>query len=658
MNLDFQSCQSCESDCLPFPPWNGFLAGLLFYSLVFYFHKDQQLITVLAVFAASSAAGILSFLPGGIGSFDLIALIGLQFTGLTPNEALTVVILYRIFYFILPSGAAIINFALQILRKSEERGSVIKSEAYGQLIATVMAIIAIACGLLLLLSALTPSLLSRSRLITHMEAIVFLQYSRSISIAIGLMLLVTAKEIFLRVKRAYTITMILLFAGGIATFIKGFDIEEFFFITISMGIMRLSKTNFYRSSVLTKTSHMITAALAVLLLLIGYLKASHILFSSYIRSFHYPHLIFHDVHTFIHSGVIAYTLFLSFIIIWHLKRTNIERDPRFQKFNKDLADQFFKSNQGHHLSHLIYLGDKNLFLACKGQVLIAYSLYSDKAIVLGDPMGEKDLLSNGIQEFQSFIDAYGYRAAFYEVNEDMLSLYHDNGYFFFKLGEEAVVDLEGFDMTGSSRRNFRNIVNRFEKDGYRFEVLKPPFHDELLNELQRISSEWLGRRNEMGFSIGWFRREYLQNASIAIVRNLSDNSIIAFVSLMPQGKDSQSIGIDLMRFKSNVPNSTMDFIFIQLLLHFKEQGYRHFSFGVAPLAKVGSAPRSHKTEKIAHFVYKHGNPIYRFEGLRKFKDKFGPHWEPKYLAYPQLVSLPALLIEISMLVNQKKKIRL
>ena len=631
------------------------LAGVLFFALVTYFHQDQSFLDILSVFAIASAAGILSLLPGGVGSFDLIAVIGLQMMGLSPNEALTSIILYRIFYYILPSGISIIIFSMQVLKNSEKKGYIIKSDAYGQLISTLMAIVVIACGVLLLISALTPSLISRSRLITNMESVIFLQYSRSVSIAIGLMLLVTSKEIFLRVKRAYHITMILLFAGGIFTFIKGFDIEEFVFILISMGIMRLSKTNFYRKSIISKSSYLIAVAIGALIYLIIHLKLSHILFLSYIRRFHYPHHIFHDPGTFIHSGVIAYILFLAFIIIWYFKRDKIENDPRFQSYDQEKVDQFFETNKGHHLSHLIYLGDKQLFWTADGQILIAYSRYSDKAIILGDPIGAEDRISDGIQEFQSFIDTYGYRAIFYEVDEERLSMYHDNGYYFFKLGEEANVNLHEFDMVGSSKRTFRNVLNRFEKDGYSFEVMAPPFDDSLLDQLQSISEEWLGKRKEMGFSVGWFQRDYLQTAPIAIVKKRSNNEIIAFVSLMFQGQDQEHVGIDLMRFKKEVPNSTMDFIFLQLLIYYKEQGYHYFSFGVAPLAKVGSAPRSHNAEKIAHFIYKHGKLIYSFEGLRKFKDKFDPNWEPRYLAYPQLMSLPALLIEVSMLVNMKKK---
>lgn len=633
------------------------LACVLFYTIISYFEKDFNIMAVMSIFVLSSIAGILSFLPGGVGSFDLIAIMGLQILGLSPSEALTAVILYRIFYYFVPSAVAIVIFTLQVLKRTEERGYLIKSDIYGQFIATIMAIIVIACGVVLLISAFTPSLAMRFKAIESLTSITFLQFSRSISIAIGLMLLIISKELFSRVKRAYYAAMVLLFIGGIFTFIKGLDIEELVFILISMTIMRLSKTNFYRKSILIKKSHLIFIATVVFILLMIYLKVSHILLYHYIKAFHYPHSVVHGMSSFMHSGLLTYTIFMSFIVLWYLNRERLDDDIRFQGFDQQKLDLFLKTHKGHHLSHLIHLGDKNLFWAVQDQVLIAYSRSTDKAIILGDPIGEESLLSEGIQEFQKFMDTYGYRTVFYEVQEENLSMYHDNGYYFFKLGEEAIVNLENFEMTGSNRRSFRNIVKRFEKDGYGFQVLSPPFEDTLLKELESISTEWLGKRSEMGFSVGRFDKDYLQKGPAAIVKNIEENKIIAFVSLMVQDQQKERIGIDLMRFKNNVPNSTMDFIFIQLLLHFKEEGYHYFSLGVAPLSKVGSAPKSHKAEKIAHFISKHGIPIYSFEGLRKFKDKFDPDWEPRYLAYPQLMSLPALLFEISIIINIKKKIK-
>jgi len=631
------------------------LAGILFYLIACYFHANISFMTVMSVFIVSAIAGIISFLPGGAGSFDLIAIVGLHLSGLTSDQALTVVILYRIFYYFIPALTAIVVFSLRILSKSEKKEYVITSNVFGQFVATIMAIIVFSCGIVLLSSALAPSLITRINLISDFLSVSFLQFSRSISIAIGLMLLITSREIYLRVQRAYYVVMILLFAGGIFTFIKGLDIEELIFILIAMGIIRLSKNNFYRKSVPGKLSYLIFTTLSLMLILIVYLKISHLLFFNYVIKYDYPYLAFYDIRTFVQSGIIAYVLLIVFVLIWYLKSKSIKKDILYQGVNQEKLEQFLKKNRGHHLSHLLYLGDKQLFWAADDQVLFAYSKFKSNIFVLGDPIGEKSLIPRGIQEFQSFLDLYGYRAIFYQVEEDNLSLYHDYGYYFFKLGEEAIVDLQSFEMTGSNRSSFRNTLKRFEKDGFTFEIMYPPYNNATMDELKLISDEWLGKRNEMGFSIGWFDISYLQKAPIAVVRSQSENKILSFVSLIYHDQQKECIGIDLMRYKKEVPNSTMDFIFIQLLIYFKEMGYHYFSFGVAPLSKVGYAPFSHKSEKVVHFIYRHGKLIYSFEGLRKYKEKFDPAWEPRFLAYPKLMSLPALLIEISQLINSSKK---
>jgi len=631
------------------------LAGVLIYVLAYYFNRGIGFMDVMSVFAAAAIAGILSFLPGGAGSFDLIAILGFQVVGLSPDQSLAVVILYRIFYYLIPSIAAMILFTLQTLKSAEDQGSLNVSGVYGQLVSVVVGLLVFISGVVLLVSGLTPGLIGRSRLMESIASLTFLQYSRSFSIAIGLMLLITSKEVILRVSRAYYVVMFLLFAGGISTFIKGFDVEELVFVLVAMAVLRISRTNFYRKSMPIKLSHLVSLAVLFLAFLIGYLKLSHFLFLSYIKTYHYHPLKFIHINTFISSGIFIYVLLILFIIFWYALRIKIQKDPQYQETDEGRLQEFLENNKGNHLSHLIHLGDKKLFWAKEGKILIAYSLSSDKAIVLGDPIGEKALVPEAIQEFQKFLDLYGFRSVFYEVDDENLSVYHDNGYYFFKMGEEAVVHLSSFDMAGSGKRSFRNVLRRFEKDGFGFQVLYPPFDKAFLDELHGISNEWLNGRDEKGFSIGWFDVNYLQKAPVAVVKDLNTDRCIAFVSITYHDSENKHIGIDLMRFKKDVPNSTMDYIFIQLFLHFKELGCRYFSLGVAPLSKVGYAPRSHLPEKIGHMIYQYGKSFYSFEGLRKYKGKFDPVWEPKYLAYPQLISLPALLIEITQLINGSKK---
>ena len=40
----------------------------------------------------------------------------------------------------------------------------------------------------------------------------------------------------------------------------------------------------------------------------------------------------------------------------------------------------------------------------------------------------------------------------------------------------------------------------------------------------------------------------------------------------------------------------------------------------------------------------------RFQGLREYKEKFGPEWEPRYLASPGSLLLPRILTDIAALI--------
>ncbi|WMT42874.1 phosphatidylglycerol lysyltransferase domain-containing protein [Paenibacillus sp. D2_2] len=68
---------------------------------------------------------------------------------------------------------------------------------------------------------------------------------------------------------------------------------------------------------------------------------------------------------------------------------------------------------------------------------------------------------------------------------------------------------------------------------------------------------------EKGFSIGWFDENYLQLAPLALITN-QESEIIAFASIAPVYDHDVTLSIDLMRHLPNVPNGTMDQLFIRL----------------------------------------------------------------------------------------------
>jgi len=108
--------------------------------------------------------------------------------------------------------------------------------------------------------------------------------------------------------------------------------------------------------------------------------------------------------------------------------------------------------------------------------------------------------------------------------------------------------------------------------------------------------------------------------------------------------------VDLMRHLPDAPNGTMDFLFTELLLWGRQEGYRWFNFGMAPLSGLDRQAGPRLWHRFGNFVYRHGEHFYNFHGLRRYKEKFDPVWTPLYLASPGGIALAAILIDVTALI--------
>lgn len=287
-------------------------------------------------------------------------------------------------------------------------------------------------------------------------------------------------------------------------------------------------------------------------------------------------------------------------------------------------------------SGLSFLNDKYIYyyIDKEGEKTVAfqYQIINNKAIVMGEPFGKEDDIPLALFAFNEVCQRSGLNPIFYEVDEKFTLSLHDYGYDFMKFGENAMVDLTDFSLRGRKKSTERNILNRFAKDGYKFQLVSYPYSDEFLDKLEEISNSWLKDRKEKGFSLGFFDRDYLRRTEIAIVID-KDEEITAFTNIMPN-KNPEVLTIDLMRYdqEKNV-NSMMDFLFLNLFIYGKENSYKYFNLGMAPLSNVGLMKSAYLSERLAYLVYKHGSRFYSFKGLRNYKQKYASIWLPKYMAY-------------------------
>ena len=300
------------------------------------------------------------------------------------------------------------------------------------------------------------------------------------------------------------------------------------------------------------------------------------------------------------------------------------------------------------LAHAALVGDKELLFSPDGDAFLMYGVEGRSWVALGDPVGPERAATELAWRLRELSDRHHGWACFYQVGPASLPRYLDMGLSLFRLGEEAIVPLEGFGLEGGERRGLRQAYHRAQRDGLAFEVVPAPGVPALLPELRAISDAWLAEKNvrEKGFSVGYFDDRYLSEGPMAIAR--LGGKIAAFANLwVSSGREELSF--DLMRHLPEAPGSTMDFLFVSVMTWGKAEGYHRFNLGMAPLSGLEDRALAPLWTKVGARLYRHGEYFYNFQGLRQYKEKFAPEWRPRYLASPGGLRLPRILANVAAL---------
>ena len=270
---------------------------------------------------------------------------------------------------------------------------------------------------------------------------------------------------------------------------------------------------------------------------------------------------------------------------------------------------------------------------------------------MGDPVGPQSAWPELIWRFREQSDRFGGWTLFYQVAPEGLPYYLDLGLSLTKLGETARVRLADFSLEGSHRKGLRYTQRKLQKEGCTLEILPAEAAAAHMDELRCISDAWMVEKNmrEKGFSLGWFDATYLRHFDVAVVKKA--DAIVAFANLW-KGANRSEISIDLMRYDPNAaPSGVMDYLFIELMRWARTNGYTWFDLGMAPLSGLADHDLAPLWDRLGTFLSRRGGHFYNFEGLRQYKDKFDPVWEPRYLASPGGLALPVMLTHLVQLIS-------
>lgn len=605
----------------------------------------------LSAYLLAVVVGLVSHVPGGVGVFEtaLVVLLGRFLPG---DVVLAASLAYRIVYYLVPMAFAVLLFAgyeLAQRRAALARTRDVFAAWAPELVPRAFAASTFAAGMILLVSGATPGAPDRIDLLESLLPLPVLELSHFLGSLVGVGLLLLARALQQRLDAAYFATLALLASGAVVSLLKGFDYEEAIILAVMFGALWPCQRYFTRHSALLAQSFSVVWTARVIVAL----GATAFLIMLSYRGLEYRNELWWQFEVSGHAsrslralvGAIGVAGFAAaFALLRPSRRRVVPATPEELERVRPLVAAAPCSS-----AHLALVGDKSLLLHEDGSAFLMYGVQGRSWIAMGDPVGRAESRRELAWRFRELADANGGRAIFYEVGAEELPLYLDLGLSPQKLGEEARIPLAEFSLAGGSRKTLRAAHNRAVREGSEFAIVPAcdvPAH---LDELEAISNAWLAAKStrEKRFSIGRFDRAYLSRLPVAIVRR--SGRTVAFANLWLGGAKTE-LSIDLMRHQDDAPPGVMDFMFCELMVWGRAQGYAWFSLGIAPLSGLETHRFAPLFNRAGALLYRHGENLYNFQGLRAFKDKFDPVWEPKYLAAPGGLSLPFALRDVAALI--------
>ncbi len=533
-------------------------------------------------------------------------------------------------------------------------------------IVSLVGLATLGSGAINIYSVIGPSPHTRVQLLREFFPLEFLGVSRFLTLLIGFFLVTSSLNIFKRKRRAFTCVLFLAAASVVFHLTKGIDYEEAAFSVVLLILLYAARRHFtVKSRTPGFKGSLVRIGLALVIAFaygaagfwllrprhfgvnfhIGEAVHQTLLFLSLVGD---PQVVPHTWYArwFVNSlylitvTAFAYSGFALFRPVLYRYKAHVRE--------RAAARAIAVRHGISALDHFKTSDDKSFFFSPSRRTFLAYRVAANFAVVLGDPVGPEVEIEAIVTAFAQFCGDNDWGVAFYQALPGYREIYRRAGLKALKIGDEAIVDVCAFSLEGKSMKATRTAVRKLEKAGMEAHYIPAPAPEQILDEIEEVSNEWLripGRR-ERAFTLGRFDRASIRSTALLLVReSAAGGRVLGFANLIPSGRRDE-LTVDLMRRRPDAPNGIMDFLFVHLFLHAKEAGLSRFSLGMAPMAGFQEHERASAEERAVHAFFQRLNFLFSFRGLRAYKAKFATRWEPRYVYYTHALQLPRLALAL------------
>ena len=484
---------------------------------------------------------------------------------------------------------------------------------------------AAAVGVIGIVSALTPEMANRVRLVHGVLPPGSLAAARVGSLAFGIALIWLSRSLARRRRRAWQLAVAVVLASAAAHLAKGLDVEE---ATISLALL-VALVRYRRRFDVPGDPGSVRPLLG---LAAGLAAVAAVVVATELRGAELPDRAAEFLTA---SGIVlGFTaLYLWLRPLGHVVAQTVGE----QRVARALVEAYGRDS----LSFFALRRDKSYLFSSSRGAFLAYRVVGGTALVSGDPVGPEEELDELLAELRLLARARGWRIAVVGASEQHLERYRKLGLRAIAMGEEAVLRPEQFSLDGRAIRKVRQSVSRLEKAGYRLRVVVAEDADPALRaQVESVSDEWRGAQAERGFSMAL---DDLDTAgTVFAVAEDEDGRVGGFLHLAPSPAGG-GWSLSTMRRRRDAPNGLTEFLIAETMVWAKETGASELSLNFCAFTDFLSRERA--TTPLRRLLRRGllaADNVFQLERLYAFNRKFFPEWRRRYICVERLTDLPAV----------------
>lgn len=299
--------------------------------------------------------------------------------------------------------------------------------------------------------------------------------------------------------------------------------------------------------------------------------------------------------------------------------------------------------------------DKGAVFSPSGKAAVCYRVISGVMLASGDPIGDVEAWPGAIERFMEEARAHSWTPAVHGCSETGGQVWtRETGMDALELGDEAIVDVADFTLSGRAMRNVRQMVKRIERNGYTTQVRRVrDLEAEELERVQKAADAWRDTDEERGFSMALGRIDAVKDGDAVIATaHLAPaegeepgpfGDLKALQYFVPWGTDG--ISLERMRRDRSADPGMNELLIVAALQAAPDLKIKQLSLNFAVFRsylergeKLGAGPVMRITRGTLLFLSR----WYQIESLYKFNDKFSPRWEPRFVVFRTTRDIPRI----------------